>query len=189
MPDLKHVQNIDGRLYFRRTWRENGKRMTRRHRLPDRGHPDFMAEYNRLLKTAGHEDMATPWVAREITTYPPRGAQGASEHDLYVIQSGDFGPVKIGRSKNVAARLRSLQTGQHERIRLLGVGVGLGHLEGDAHYAFRPIRVQNEWFQWAEPVREFVKMLNDGVELTDDIFEQLHQMSRPVKRAGSRSGR
>lgn len=45
---MKHVQEIGGRLYFRRTVMVNGKRTTQRHRLPPFDDPTFDAEYARL---------------------------------------------------------------------------------------------------------------------------------------------
>lgn len=34
----------------------------------------------------------------------------------YIIRVGDDGPVKIGRTRNIEARLASLQTAHHERL-------------------------------------------------------------------------
>lgn len=45
---MRFIQEIDGRLYFRRTWRgTDGRKRTVRHRLPDRDDPRFLAEYQR----------------------------------------------------------------------------------------------------------------------------------------------
>lgn len=46
---VKHVQEVGGHLYFRRTIIIHGKRTTQRHRLPAYADPAFDVEYQRLL--------------------------------------------------------------------------------------------------------------------------------------------
>ncbi len=43
---------------------------------------------------------------------------------VYFIRAGDNGPVKIGTAEDVAGRLRELQCGNHEDLRLLRVVEG-----------------------------------------------------------------
>lgn len=175
----KYVQEVGGRLYFRRVVGTGASRLTTRQRLPAIDDPAFGAEYASLL-----EGKALPPAKRrvmaEISSYPPRGPQGVSDADLYIVQVGDHGPIKIGRSKNVKSRIRTLQTGQHERVRLLAVGVGLGHFESDFHYALSAVRIQNEWFEWTRQGRAAVMMLRKGVTITDDVIERLRMLSKSI---------
>jgi hypothetical protein len=171
----KYVQEVGGQLYFRRAVPTPNGRRTVRHRLPAFTDPNFGTEYAMAL--AGRTDMVATQkrVMSEILSYPERGPQGTSDADLYIVQVGEYGPIKIGRSKSVKDRLRTLQTGQHEKVRLLAVGVGMGHLEPDFHYAFSAVRIQNEWFEWTRPGRAAVMMLRKGAEITEEVIERLRR--------------
>jgi len=95
-----------------------------------------------------------------------------------VVQSGEFGPVKIGRSKNVNARLRALQTGHPEPLKLIAVGAGLGDMELDVHYAFALCKMSGEWFTWTYYLREFVLLIRRGVVPTDADIDSFHNVLR-----------
>lgn len=65
---------------------------------------------------------------------------------IYAIQCGEGGPIKFGVAKNPAERLRELQTGCPERLRLL-VSVNIQHrCERIIHGWLREERVRGEWF-------------------------------------------
>ena len=70
--------------------------------------------------------------------------------------SFDAEHVKIGRSRDVAARAATLESGQNFRVEVLVVFPGKGHLEGSvhAHLDGRRSRLgaSREWF--AIPVAE-----------------------------------
>jgi hypothetical protein len=166
----KYVQRVGGALYFRRVYRDsNGKQHTRRHALPSFDDTAFSSEYARLAQDRIDDDMHIP----ELVVIPPRGHQAVSGYDLYVVQSGDHGPIKIGRSKNVHRRIQAMQTGHPVRLRLLAIGPGMGELEMRFHYSFGGIRVHSEWFQWHYAVRHLVLMLRNGQAITTDVFEDL----------------
>jgi len=66
---------------------------------------------------------------------------------VYFIQAGgDDGPVKIGWSLNPMKRLRSLQTGSGQVLRLLAVMPGDRKKERAMHRAFSSRRIHGEWF-------------------------------------------
>ena len=65
---------------------------------------------------------------------------------VYFIQEGNDGPIKIGVSDNVQARLQKLQTAHAKRLRLLYTMPGTQQDERRMHYAFEALRIQNEWF-------------------------------------------
>lgn len=62
----------------------------------------------------------------------------------YVIQRGDVGPVKIGRSRDVLSRVAALQTACAERLRVLHV-IDDDH-EDELHVACAAHRTSGEWF-------------------------------------------
>ena len=65
----------------------------------------------------------------------------------YFIQAGEGGLVKIGRARDVTARMRSLQTGSATRLKLLRV-LYADH-ERDLHARFAPLRRHGEWFEFS----------------------------------------
>jgi hypothetical protein len=71
-----------------------------------------------------------------------------SDQDVYFIREAAGGPIKIGRSSDVAARFRSLQTATWRRLELIGVIVGNGRVvENDLKERFAHIRIPgSEWF-------------------------------------------
>lgn len=84
---------------------------------------------------------------------------------LYIIQSDNTGNFKIGRSKNPRRRLKQLQTGNPNQLKIVLILENQGHRERILHNRInRSIqkRSKGEWF-------EFELM---GY-LPDDISEQL----------------
>lgn len=56
------------------------------------------------------------------------------------------GPVKIGTSVNIAARLRQLQTGAHEELRCIWIASGDYLAERKLHMIFVRFHKRLEWF-------------------------------------------
>jgi hypothetical protein len=65
---------------------------------------------------------------------------------VYFIQEGDEGPIKIGFSRNVQERIKALQTGHAQPLRLLHAMRGTLDDEQRLHRRFARLRIQNEWF-------------------------------------------
>lgn len=72
---------------------------------------------------------------------------------VYAIQAGDGGPVKVGVTRNVASRLRALQTAQPMPLRLLHVWEGGAGVEREIHRRLAAHNLGGEWFS---PVPELV---------------------------------
>lgn len=71
---------------------------------------------------------------------------------IYFIQSGepaDRGPIKVGIAKDPAKRMRDLQIGNPERLRLLGFSdlEVDGFQEGLLHLELAEHRLSGEWFR------------------------------------------
>lgn len=73
----------------------------------------------------------------------------------YFLQAGVDGPIKIGSTRNLAVRLRTLMTMSPIRLRLLGVMKG-DH-EDTCHMRLGVYRIHGEWFAAEEPVLEFIR--------------------------------
>ena len=67
---------------------------------------------------------------------------------LYFIQSSNKGEIKIGRSKNPEKRLRNLQTGNPNKLRIVASLEGLGWREKDLHDQLKKWRGSGEWFDY-----------------------------------------
>ena len=86
------------------------------------------------------------------------GATSSMESDgdhLYLLQypwdqSWDHSPIKVGRAQNVAARVRSLESGHNFRLRVLTIFPGQGKLERRVHALLSEHRAAggrgHEWF-------------------------------------------
>lgn len=68
--------------------------------------------------------------------------------DLYIIQSRVTGAIKIGRSKDVHARLKQLQTGSPHKLKILIHVPNKGHLETRLHRHLQCHRLKRtgEWY-------------------------------------------
>lgn len=65
---------------------------------------------------------------------------------IYFIQAGHDGPIKIGKAVDPQQRLRTLQTGTHETLRLLAVIPGDHEREAEIHRRLAAHRQRGEWF-------------------------------------------
>ena len=68
--------------------------------------------------------------------------------DLYIIQSDVTGMIKIGRSKNPEKRLKQLQTGNPNRLKLIATFKGQGWKEKLIHEDLKRWRKKGEWFSY-----------------------------------------
>tara|TARA_B100000085_G_C18500857_1_gene495419 strand:- start:895 stop:1200 length:306 start_codon:yes stop_codon:yes gene_type:complete len=68
--------------------------------------------------------------------------------DLYIIQSDVTGMIKIGRSKNPRKRLKQLQTGNPNKLKLIAAFEGQGWREKIIHERLSRYRLEGEWFSY-----------------------------------------
>jgi hypothetical protein len=76
-----------------------------------------------------------------------RGGKGRPQAAEVVYFVGAAEAVKIGRTRNVAARLRSLATASAVPLALLGTVPGDRQLEARLHWQWRHLRLRGEWFR------------------------------------------
>lgn len=77
--------------------------------------------------------------------------------DLYMIQMGDDGPVKIGVAGDIPSRLAALQTSNPYPLRVIASFAGLGLLERRLHKTFASARLAGEWFHPCEDVMSLAR--------------------------------
>lgn len=77
-----------------------------------------------------------------------------------VYFAGAGSRIKIGWSRNVAARIAQLQTGNAEAVRLLATTPGARALERQLHDQFAEARVAGEWFEATPALVAYVAALS-----------------------------
>ena len=68
--------------------------------------------------------------------------------NLYIIQSDVTGMIKVGRSKDPQKRLKQLQTGNPNKLKLIASFKGEGWKEKTLHERLRRYRLEGEWFSY-----------------------------------------
>lgn len=79
---------------------------------------------------------------------------------VYFAQAGER--IKIGWSRNVAARITKLQTGNPEPIRLLATTPGGRSLETQLHERFADVRLTGEWFAASPALLAYVQAIRSA---------------------------
>ena len=76
---------------------------------------------------------------------------------IYFIQSGYFGPIKIGfTAVNAERRLNALQTATWEKLELLGIIPGKRDFEHQLHQHFKNYVIRGEWFWPVSPLIAYI---------------------------------
>ncbi len=109
--------------------------------------------------------------------------------NVYFIEAGAGGPIKIGVAADVTSRLRDLQCANASKLALLVSASGDMKIEQLLHRRFRSERLNGEWFKGSGPVREFTLSL---VGMTDEersvavAFDPCPPREKRVKQKRSR---
>ena len=78
------------------------------------------------------------------------------EDYVYFIEDMEMGNIKIGRSRNPAARFAKLQTGSPGKLKILGILHDTkGDLEAKIHRILRPYWLRGEWFKGTPEVKAY----------------------------------
>ena len=107
---------------------------------------------------------------------------------IYFIQAGDNGPVKIGYTKkDPDARMASLQTGSHDKLKLIGHRSGSTIKERELHQTFDKSRIRGEWFEPTSNLLGFInaKSLQEDYDRTLTMKERIAVMLYREHRAGA----
>tara|TARA_B100000035_G_scaffold269211_1_gene242999 strand:- start:370 stop:675 length:306 start_codon:yes stop_codon:yes gene_type:complete len=71
-----------------------------------------------------------------------------NKDSLYIIQSDVTGMIKIGRSKDPQKRLKQLQTGNPNKLKLIVEFKEQGWKEKILHEKLNKYRLEGEWFSY-----------------------------------------
>lgn len=94
---------------------------------------------------------------------PPRFREPKAQL-VYFIGS-ESGPIKIGIASQPIYRLKSLQTGHHERLELLATCEGGQPLEYAYHQRFAEHRLAGEWFKRTPELLAEIERLNSSMKV------------------------
>jgi T5orf172 domain. len=81
---------------------------------------------------------------------------------IYFLQRGEGGPIKIGKSRRVQDRINALQTGVAERLELLAVYDGGSDVERHLHKQLAAHRLSGEWFSPHDEVLRVIESVKQG---------------------------
>lgn len=92
---------------------------------------------------------------------------------VYFIQGEASGAIKIGHSRNLKARLSSMQTASTEPLKLLGFMPGGEEVESSLHERFADARKRGEWFTATPELLALIASLSTEAEIARAIpFEE-----------------
>lgn len=95
-------------------------------------------------------------ISRHKPNWKPKTINGS---DLYVIARDDNKALKVGRSKNVNKRLKTLQTSSEVKLKILKVYTDCGYLEKEIHDELkrRGQHIGGEWFKYNQKTFDIVE--------------------------------
>jgi len=88
---------------------------------------------------------------------------------VYFVQAISGGPIKIGTTLDLEARLRELQCGNPEKLRYIGTVEGDLKTERALHKKLSAHRIRGEWFHPVAAVRD--AMLAAGAQGRRDLVD------------------
>lgn len=110
---------------------------------------------------SGWERLLAPYHAKSPDPAPRLTNPMPKVIGIYFIGS-EFGPIKIGISRDVARRLVTLQCGSPIPLRVLAVTNGGRDAEREYHQRFADFRLHSEWFSPAPEILAEITRLNAG---------------------------
>lgn len=119
--------------------------------------------YKRISRYASTEEEAREKLEklRKALKQNPNRFNRDSPLLLYFIQAGEGGPVKIGATRNVEARLRDMQTGNAHDLIVLGAIAGVSSRdEKRVHARFEEHHIRGEWFRPHPELLQFIEANN-----------------------------
>ena len=108
---------------------------------------------------------------------------------LYFLQAGDKGPIKIGVTDDVNARLKNLQTGNPYKLNLLHkieIDYTLGEhreisceeMEKYFHTNFRADRMEGEWYAPTDYLYQCIETLKQGKDIEGFFWWENEERSK-----------
>lgn len=97
---------------------------------------------------------------------------------IYFIRSyNQF--IKIGRSNNVDARLKGLQTGSPIKFKVKAILEGGSKTELALHQMFSHIRHNGEWFRYTDELKWFIRAIQENPKVNN--IKSLYMISQKMR--------
>jgi hypothetical protein len=87
----------------------------------------------------------------------------ARPHHVYFVQAGADGPIKIGFSRALSARIKKMRADCPYELTLLAHIDGGQDVEQDLHERFAHLRLRGEWFSPGPDLLEYIEALQQAV--------------------------
>jgi hypothetical protein len=81
---------------------------------------------------------------------------------VYFIKDLVTGNIKIGKAINPAKRLKSLQTGNANKLVIVTTQVGGEELENELHRRFATSHISGEWFYPTKELEDYISALKQS---------------------------
>lgn len=107
--------------------------------------------------------VASGW--RPENDQPPVAASIKRPELIYFIQAGALGPIKIGITTDLTARLAALQTASPSRLYVRHTMPGSLPHEREIHARFAHCRGRGEWFKPAGVLLDYIDRLRRTVNV------------------------
>lgn len=112
---------------------------------------------------------------------PYAGVKTPKPSFVYFFQAGPEGPIKIGWSADVRARLDAAQVCNHEPLELLVYAPGNATDERKVHLHFDKAHIRGEWFRPTPDLIEFIEGLREGRSLDEALMVSLDESALSVR--------
>lgn len=104
----------------------------------------------RFHRSTGEKDERAAWNEVPHVVAAATKRHGRRRGEVYFVQAGDDGPIKIGFAVDFKARFATMRTDSPLDLRLLGRLDGTAQDEKRLHQTFAELRIRGEWFR-ADP--------------------------------------
>lgn len=91
---------------------------------------------------------------------------------IYMVQMGDAGPIKIGKTNDLRSRVEALQTGNPCKLKVIATLHAPAVLEMQLHAYLDEFRLEGEWFSPSKEVIEIAALMNESLDAILVLFEQ-----------------
>lgn len=113
------------------------------------------------LRTTGEEALERVRALLAMPAPPVPNPKLTDVGQVYFIQAGEGGPIKIGTTTNLPLRIKKLQQAQAEKLVMLALRKGGVITERKYHAKFKAFRKRGEWFSPAPEILAEIALLNE----------------------------
>lgn len=93
---------------------------------------------------------------------PHARLQMNDDGQVYFLQAGEDGPIKIGTTKNLRRRLNKLQQGHPEKLIVRALRKGGRKTERGYHDRYAEFQIRGEWFSPSPAILNEIERLTNG---------------------------